>query len=83
MALARERCVYPAMLEEMVVRDTVKPTDCELTSQNDTSRPQVFDSGRYAIQAAEIVQSRLATEAVIRRAILYNVSYQSLALAAG
>lgn len=27
MALARERWVYPAMLDEIVVRDTVKPTD--------------------------------------------------------
>lgn len=45
-ALARERCVYPAMLDEMVVRDTVKPTDWALTSQKHTSLPQVLDRGR-------------------------------------
>lgn len=27
MALASERWVYPAILEEMVVRETVNPTD--------------------------------------------------------
>jgi hypothetical protein len=52
----------------MVVRDTVNPTDCALTSQKHTSRPQVFDRGRYAMQAAATVQRMLATVAVIRRA---------------
>jgi hypothetical protein len=56
------------MLDEMVVSDTVKPTDCAFTSQKQTSRPQVFDRGRYAIQAAATVQRMLATVAVMRRA---------------
>lgn len=58
----------------MVVRETVKPTDCALTSQKETSRPHVFDSGRYAIQAAETVHRRLATVAVIKRAIVTHIS---------
>lgn len=56
----------------MVVRETVKPTDCALTSQKETSRPHVFDSGRYAMQAAETVHRRLATVAVIKRAIVIS-----------
>lgn len=62
------------MFDEMVVRETVKPTDCALTSQKETSRPHVFDSGRYAMQAAETVHRRLATVAVIKRAIVIHVS---------
>jgi hypothetical protein len=46
MALASDRCVYPAMFDEMVVRETVNPTDCEFTSQKDTRRPQVLELGR-------------------------------------
>jgi hypothetical protein len=34
------------MLDEMVVRETVNPTDWALTSQKQTSLPQVFDLGR-------------------------------------
>lgn len=45
-ALAKERCVYPAILDEIVVKDTVKPTDCELVSQKHTRRPHVLDRGR-------------------------------------
>lgn len=60
--------MYPAMLDEMVVSDTVKPTDCELTSQNETSRPHVLERGRYAMQAAATVQRMLAVVAVSRRA---------------
>lgn len=41
-----ERCVYPAMLDETVVRETVKPTDWALTSQKQTSLPHVFERGR-------------------------------------
>lgn len=55
------------MLDEMVVKATVKPTDCALTSQKHTSLPQVFDLGRKAINAAEIVQRRLAAVAVSKR----------------
>ena len=54
-------------MEEMVVRATVKPTDCELTSQKLTSLPQVLDLGRKATRAAQIVQRTLATVAVARR----------------
>ena len=61
--------MYPAILDEMVVKDTVNPTDCVLTNQKQTSLPQVLSRGRYAMQAAEIVQIILATVAVIRRAI--------------
>lgn len=57
------------MLEEMVVSATVKPTDCEFTSQKDTSLPQVFDRGRKAMQAAETVQRMLAAVAVSKRAV--------------
>jgi hypothetical protein len=53
----------------MVVRETVKPTDCAFTSQKQTSLPQVLDWGRKAISAAATVQRMLATEAVIRRAM--------------
>lgn len=45
-ALAMERCVYPAILDETVVSETVKPTDWALTSQKQTSLPQVFERGR-------------------------------------
>ena len=45
-ALAIERCVYPAMLDETVVSETVKPTDWALTSQKQTSLPHVFERGR-------------------------------------
>lgn len=62
----------------MVVRETVKPTDCALTSQNATSRPHVFDSGRYAMQAADTVHRRLATVAVIKRASANNVSKRTV-----
>lgn len=55
------------MLEEMVVSDTVKPTDCALTSQKQTNLPQVFDLGRYATMAADIVHSKLAAVAVAKR----------------
>lgn len=34
------------MLDEMVVSETVKPTDCALVSQKQTRRPQVLDRGR-------------------------------------
>lgn len=66
--------MYPAIFDEIVVRDTVNPTDCALTSQNATSRPHVFDAGRYAMQAADTVQRRLATVAVIKRASVIVVS---------
>lgn len=66
--------MYPAIFDEIVVRETVKPTDCALTSQKATSRPHVFDSGRYAIQAADTVHRRLATVAVIKRAGVIHVS---------
>lgn len=66
--------MYPAIFDEIVVRETVKPTDCALTSQNATSRPHVFDSGRYAIQAADTVHRRLATVAVIKRASVIHVN---------
>lgn len=56
------------MLDEMVVSDTVNPTDWELTSQKHTSLPQVLEDGKNAIQAAETVHRILATEAVIKRA---------------
>lgn len=56
------------MFEEIVVKDTVKPTDWELTSQKQTSLPQVLDRGRKAMQAAATVQRMLATVAVKRRA---------------
>lgn len=62
------------MFDEIVVRETVKPTDCALTSQNETSLPHVFDSGRYAMQAADTVHRRLATVAVIKRASVIYVS---------
>lgn len=62
------------MFDEMVVKETVKPTDCALTSQNATSRPHVFDSGRYAMQAADTVHRRLATVAVIKRASVIHIS---------
>lgn len=57
------------MFDEMVVSETVKPTDCELTSQKQTSLPHVFERGRYAMHAAATVQRILATVAVRRRAI--------------
>lgn len=60
--------MYPAIFDEIVVRETVKPTDCALTSQNETSRPHVFDAGRYAMQAADTVHKRFATVAVVKRA---------------
>ena len=56
------------MLDEIVVRATVKPTDWLFTSQKHTRRPQVFDRGRYARRAPDSTQSMLATEAVMRRA---------------
>jgi hypothetical protein len=56
------------MLDETVVSATVKPTDCELTSQKHTSRPHVFERGRYAMQAAATVQRMFATVAVSKRA---------------
>jgi hypothetical protein len=46
MALASDRWVYPAILDEMLTKDTVKPTDWALTSQKHMSLPQVFDRGR-------------------------------------
>ena len=58
------------MLEEIVVKDTVNPTDCAFTSQKHTRRPQVLLRGRYAMQAAETVHRMLATVAVKRRAAL-------------
>ena len=67
-ALATARCVYPAMLEDIVVRETVNPTDCELTSQKQTSRPQVLDLGRYPMRAAAMVHRRFAAVAVRSRA---------------
>lgn len=66
--------MYPAIFDEIVVRETVKPTDCAFTSQNATSRPHVFDSGRYAMQAADTVHRRLATVAVTKRASIVHVS---------
>lgn len=56
------------MFEDIVVKDTVKPTDWELTSQKQTSRPQVLDRGKKAMQAAATVHRILATVAVKRRA---------------
>lgn len=56
------------MLDEMVVSETVKPTDCALTSQKLTRRPHVFDRGRYAMHAAATVHRRLATVATAKRA---------------
>lgn len=56
------------MLDEIVVRETVNPTDCALTSQKHTSLPQVLERGRYAIKAAAMVQRMFATVAVMRRA---------------
>ncbi len=44
------------MFEEMVVRETVKPTDCALTSQKHTNLPQVVGPRRYAMHAAAIVR---------------------------
>lgn len=67
-ALAKLRCVYPAILLEIVTRETVNPTDCALTSQKHTSRPQVFERGRYAINAAAMVQRMFAAVAVASRA---------------
>lgn len=67
-ALANDRWVYPAILLEIVTRETVNPTDCALTSQKHTSRPQVFDRGRYAINAAATVHRTFATVAVASRA---------------
>lgn len=58
------------MLDEIVVSATVNPTDWEFTSQKLTSRPQVFDAGRKAMQAAEMVHSKLATVAVRSRAMV-------------
>jgi len=57
------------MFEDIVTRETVKPTDCAFTSQKATSLPQVFDLGRYARQAAETVQRILAAVDVKRRAV--------------
>ena len=57
------------MLEEIVVRLTVKLTDWELTSQKETRRPHLFDRGRYAISAADTAHRMLIVAAVKRRAI--------------
>jgi hypothetical protein len=45
MALANDRWVYPAMFDDTVVRETVKPTDWTLTSQKQASRAQVRSRG--------------------------------------
>lgn len=66
-ALAIDRCVNPAMFDETVTSEMVNPTDCVLTSQNETSRPQVFARGRYAVHAAATVQMIFAAVAVSRR----------------
>lgn len=52
------------MLDDIVTNEMVKPTDCALTSQKLARRPQVFDRGRYAMQAEATVQRMLATLAV-------------------
>lgn len=70
--------MYPTIFDEIVMRDTVNSTDCALTSQNATSRPRVFDEGRYAMQAADKVQRRLATVAVIERASVIRVSIMTV-----
>ena len=57
------------MLDDTVVSDTVKPTDWAFTSQKHTSRPQVLERGRYAINAAARVQRTFAQVAVRRRAV--------------
>lgn len=59
-----------------MVRATVNPTDCEFTSQKQTSLPHVLDRGRKAMQAADMVQSMFATVAVSSRARL-EVSLKS------
>lgn len=56
------------MFEEIVVKETVNPTDWELTSQKHASLPHVFDRGRYAINAADSVHRRFAAVAVRSRA---------------
>ena len=66
-ALAIDLCVYPPMLLDIVTKETVKPTDWQLTSQNETRRPHVLDRGRYAIHAALIVQRALAAVATSSR----------------
>lgn len=60
--------MYPAMFDEMVVKETVKPTDWALTSQKHTSLPQVLERGRYANSAADKVHRMLAAVAVNSRA---------------
>ena len=55
-------------MEDIVVRETVNPTDCEFTSQKQTNRPQVLDLGRNPMRAAAMVQIRFAPVAVRRRA---------------
>ena len=56
------------MFDEMVVKETVKPTDWALTSQKQTSLPHVLLRGRYAIKAAETVHRTFAAVAVSSRA---------------
>ena len=56
--------MYPPILLETVIKLTVKPTLWLFTSQKLTSRPHVFDRGKYAMHAAETVHSTLATVAV-------------------
>jgi hypothetical protein len=55
------------MFDETVTSEIVNPTDCVLTSQNETSRPQVLERGRYAVHAAATVHMIFAAVAVSRR----------------
>jgi hypothetical protein len=55
------------MFDETVTSEIVNPTDCVLTSQNETRRPQVLARGRYAVHAAATVQMIFAAVAVSRR----------------
>lgn len=48
------------MFDDMVTNETVKPTDCEFTSQKQTSLDHFSSRGKYAIQAAATVQRILA-----------------------
>ena len=52
--------MYPAIFEEMVTSEIVKPTDCAFVSQKETSRPHFCDLGKYAIQAEATVQTMFA-----------------------
>lgn len=61
------RWVYPPIFEDIVTKDTVKPTLWALTSQKLTSLPHVLLRGRKERHAAETVQSRFAAVAVISR----------------